>query len=74
VEHQKHFSRVDLHRLHRTSLLELAGPHGELAMAVEMSLSVQASPISRDLKAVACPRVSACNAVGASGTILARRR
>jgi hypothetical protein len=56
-----------------TSFCELAGPRGKLAMTVGMSLSMQASPTARDLTAVACPRVSACYAVGAKGTILARK-
>jgi hypothetical protein len=53
---------------------ELAGLHGALAMAIGLQLFVQASPTSRGLNGVACPRMSACYAVGAGGTILARKR
>jgi hypothetical protein len=53
---------------------ELAGPHGALAMAIARRVFVQRSPTRRDLSAVACPRMDACYAVGAGGTILARTR
>ena len=52
---------------------ELAGPRGALAMAIGSQLFVQRSPTRRDLAAVACPRIGACYAVGAGGTVLARR-
>jgi photosystem II stability/assembly factor-like uncharacterized protein len=53
---------------------ELAGPHGKLAMAIALQLFVQVSPTSADLNAVFCPKMHACYAVGAGGTILARKR
>jgi photosystem II stability/assembly factor-like uncharacterized protein len=53
---------------------ELAGPHGALAMAIGTQLFVQISPTSHDLNAVACPQMGACYAVGAAGTVLARKR
>lgn len=53
---------------------ELAGPHGALAMSIDSRLFVQASPAARDLTSVACPRMGDCYAVGAGGTILARKR
>jgi photosystem II stability/assembly factor-like uncharacterized protein len=52
---------------------ELAGPRGALAMGIGLQLFVQRSPTRRDLAAVACPRIDACYAVGAGGTVLARR-
>lgn len=52
---------------------ELAGPHGALAMLITTKLYVQVSPTHRHLRAVTCPRVSACYAVGADGTIVARK-
>lgn len=53
---------------------ELAGPHGTVAMLITTNLFVQISPSSRDLRALACPRMGDCYAVGAGGTILARKR
>lgn len=52
---------------------ELAGPHGTLAMAIGTRLFKQRSPTAADLTAVACPRMGACYAVGAGGTVVARR-
>lgn len=49
----------------------LAGSHGRLAITIGMTLSPQPSPTTRDLTAIACPRVNACYAVGVGGTILA---
>jgi hypothetical protein len=50
----------------------LAGPHGKLAMAIGLTLTTEASPTTRDLNGVACPRVGICFAVGAKGTVLRR--
>ena len=51
---------------------ELAGPAGTLAMTINTKVFVQKSPTTQDLNAVACPRMNACFAVGAHGTIVAR--
>jgi photosystem II stability/assembly factor-like uncharacterized protein len=53
---------------------ELAGPKGKLAMATGTGLFVQISPTTNDLDGVACPQLGACYAVGAGGTILARKK
>jgi photosystem II stability/assembly factor-like uncharacterized protein len=51
----------------------LAGPHGKLATTSGMTLKTEASPTSRNLNAVACPRAGICYAVGAKGTIVSRK-
>jgi hypothetical protein len=53
------------------SFCALAGPHGTLATAEMMQITAQRSPTGRDLSAIACPRQTACYAVGAGGTVVA---
>jgi photosystem II stability/assembly factor-like uncharacterized protein len=53
---------------------EMAGDHGALSKAIDTRIFTQASPAARDLEAIACPRMTDCYGVGASGTILARKR
>jgi hypothetical protein len=52
---------------------ELAGAHGSLAMSIDSRIFTQASPAAGDLTSIACPRMRDCYAVGANGTILARK-
>jgi hypothetical protein len=51
---------------------ELVGLHGSLGKTIDSNLFMQVSPTIRNLNAVACPSVTACYAVGNTGTILAR--
>lgn len=51
----------------------LAGPGGALATAMGTRVVREGSPTTRTLAAVACPRARVCYAVGAHGTIVARK-
>jgi photosystem II stability/assembly factor-like uncharacterized protein len=51
----------------------LVGPRGAIAVAAGMRVTLQGSPTTRNLNAVACPRASVCYAVGGAGTILSHR-